>query len=170
MDSRILAVLDETDTHEMLRELVSSLGVILPCERCGLFLRNPINRLSKLTHLWYLRDEHRLIRANYWHKESPTLATNDPMFRKALIDRRALFISDISTENPGVVNVEYELANFGHKALIHAPIHFNGKMYGILEACVFEKPRMWTNDNRKIITYLQENIAPRVASYVLRRT
>jgi serine/threonine protein kinase len=155
---------------QMLGSLMGALGEVLPCERCALFLRNPANRLMKMTHLWNTRTDHPLARAEEWLQHSPSLAKEDPMFGEALVNPVALFIEDISTESSDVLNFEFERDNFGHSALIHAPVHYQGQMYGILEPCVFDKPRKWSAENKALVADVQEAIASVCADYVRTHT
>ena len=166
MDTNLLEALENKETDAALSFLVESLGELLPCERCALFLRNPDNGLSKMTHLWNSRPEHPLSRSDDWVAESPTLARDDPMFGEALVNPIALYIDYIEAEPADRVNLEFEREHFAHSALIHAPLHFQGQMVGILEPCVFDKPRHWSDDNKKLIAEIQEKIAPMCAEYV----
>jgi hypothetical protein len=78
----------------------------------------------------------------------------------------AVFVDDIETAGPDVLDLDYEQQHFGHRALIHAPIYWQGKLYGILEPCVFDKPHHWTDADREITAWTQEKIAPLVVEYL----
>ncbi len=80
----------------------------------------------------------------------------------------ALYVEDVTTAAPSLVNREYELKYFRHRALVHAPLYHEGLMYGILEPCVMEAARVWSSADREIIAMVQERIAPIAATYVAR--
>ena len=78
-----------------------------------------------------------------WVDEGPANAP-DPLYAAALMSPEALYIDDIETEPTGLINFEWELETFKHKALIHAPIYYQDRFYGILEPSVFGEPRNWS--------------------------
>jgi hypothetical protein len=50
--------------------------------------------------------------------------------------------------------------------LVHAPLYHDGLMYGVLEPCVMEVPRVWSAADREIVAMVQTRIAAMVATYV----
>jgi GAF domain-containing protein len=138
----------------------------ISADRCILFLRNPDDRRSKATHEWVRAPRFRFRRGDRgWVAPSATLLEDDPMFAEALRNPVALYIEDVEAADPALVNREYERA-FGHRALIHAPFYHAGKMFGILEPCVFDEPRVWSETDRLITAWVQERFAPHAAAYV----
>ena len=131
--------------------------------------RDPHSRRARATHAWQRKPEYALARDDAgWPVESPSLADDDPMFAMALGDPAALYIEDVLSADPALVNGPYEVAQFGHRALIHAPLYHDGLMYGILEPCMIEAPRAWSDADRAITAMVQEKIAPAVADHVAR--
>ena len=156
-----------TDTDTALSQLMKLLGEGLRCERCLLFLREPHSAKTRMTHQWVLSDEHAIKRDERgWVVESPTLPDVDPMYREALTNPAALFIDDIETADPVLVNAAFEREHFGHRALIHVPIHHHGLMYGIIEPCVFSEPRLWSDADRALVAFAQEQCLPATLEYV----
>ncbi len=154
---------------KLLGDLMPLLCKALDCDRCVLFLRDPHTRRSRATHAWERKPEYALTRVDYgWQEEPPSLVEDDPMFAEALRSPVALYIEDVTTADRSLVNREYELKYFRHRALVHAPLYHDGLMYGILEPCVMEAPRLWTSADREIIAVVQERIAPVAARYVAR--
>jgi GAF domain-containing protein len=170
MTDELLALLDsEAAPDDLLGDLVRVLGAALDCDRCVLFLRDPRSRRARATHGWQSRPDYALARADQgWREEPPALVHDDPMFAEALRNPAALFIEDVTTADPSLVNGPYELKHFRHRALVHAPLYHHGLMYGILEPSVMTEPRAWSPTDREIIATVQERIAPVAAEYVAR--
>ena len=151
----------------LLGALMRVLSEALGCDRCVLFLREPESRKSRATHAWERKPEYALARDDAgWQVEPESLPTEDPMFGEALRNPVALYIEDVTTADPALVNAEYELEHFKHRALVHAPIYHDGRMYGILEPCVIGAPRAWSAADRETVAQVQQRIAPAVAAYV----
>ena len=124
--------------------LMERLGRLLVCDRCLLFLRDPDSRLSRMTPEWARRPEFAFAREDRgWVVEAATLEENDPMFAAALRDPAALFIDDVLAADLALVNGPYEVENFGHRALIHAPLYHEDKIRRQ------DKDRTSTNSIRK---------------------
>lgn len=79
----------------------------------------------------------------------------------------AVFVEDILTASSETLNLAFEQKQFRHRALIHAPIYQDGQLFGIIEPCIFETPRVWTEWERFIIANSQDKIEPLAAAYVL---
>lgn len=150
----------------LLEALMPAIGRALDCERCLLFLRDPLRCRSRMTHGWWDKAEHAYERAAKWSKEPATLAAEDPLFAEALRNPRALFIDDIEGAAPGVLDVDYERTEFRHRALVHAPLYDNARCYGVLEPCVFDAPRRWSAKDRALVEWLQRQLGPIAAAYV----
>lgn len=165
-----LALLDgRTEADEALANLMPAVGRALKCDRCVLFLREPMSRRSRATHAWQRRPEYALARPDRgWQLESPSLPDIDPMFAEALRNPEALFIEDVMTANSSLLNRDYELEHFGHRALVHAPLHHDGLLYGVLEPCVMAAPRCWSVAEREFVARLQARLAPLAVAYVAR--
>jgi hypothetical protein len=101
-----------------------------------------------------------------WQPLSPTLAQEDPMFALALRDPEALYIDDVLAADPALVNGPYEVENFRHRGLIHAPLMADGLLWGILEPCVIQAPRHWTACDRAVTAWVQQRLTPLAIRYV----
>ncbi len=168
MTDDLRALLDgDAAPDALLGALMAALCEALDCDRCALFLRDPRSRLSRMTHVWQRRPEYALAReGSDWREESASLVEDDPMFAEALRNPAALYIEDVLSADPALVNGPYEVEHFGHRALVHAPLYHDGLMYGILEPCVMGAPRAWSDADRAIVTEVQERVAPAAAAYV----
>jgi GAF domain-containing protein len=170
MTDDLMALLSgDAAPEDLLLDLMPALAAALDCDRCVLFLRDPHSRRSRATHAWQRKPEYTLNREDKgWRKEPASLAVDDPMFAEALRNPAALFIEDIETADPSVLNRDYERQHFQHRALVHAPLYHEGLMYGILEPCVMATPRAWSDADRELIATVQAKIAPAAAAYVAR--
>lgn len=153
-------------TPRLFEAAMPAIGRALSCHRTLLFLRDPVSWQSACTHGWWDKPQHAFSRDRGWRKQSEELAMKDPMFAEAIVNPTALYIDDIETAGDDLVNVEYERNEFGHRALIHAPLFDGGKCYGILEPCVFDHARVWSNDDRDVTEWLQARMGPLAAAYV----
>jgi GAF domain-containing protein len=146
--------------------LMPALAKTLACDRCLLFLREPHRKWSICAHGWWDKPAHGFAREKSWRRQPADLPKIDPMFAEALRNPIALFIDDIETAGPAVLNLEYERRDFGHRALIHAPIYHDGLCYGVLEPCSMERPQAWTAGDRALIAWVQRRLGPLAADYV----
>jgi GAF domain-containing protein len=103
-----------------------------------------------------------------WKYEPLSLPDRDPMFAAALQAQPSLFVNDVETASPEVVNREFEAETFGHRALIHAHLCIERKLWGILQACTFDQPREWSRSDRQLIEQAVGWFAPCAMEYVNR--
>ena len=89
-----------------------------------------------------------------------------PLWAAAMRTEPPIFVEDVETASPQVVNKAFEQKNFGHRALIHAHLRCDGQLWGILQPCVFGKPRVWTEADRSIIGAVTEKLTSLAVSYV----
>lgn len=136
------------------------LGDVLSCDRCFLQVRHPQQRLYRI-FCWRRCDQYPDLSTAGWQPES-AWEQDDPMFAAALRTAPSIFINDIETADPAVLNADFERENFGHRALIHAHIAKDGELWGILQPCVFEHPRLWNERDRWIIEQVIEQLRPLV--------
>jgi GAF domain-containing protein len=170
---KILATDSEPDA--VFSALLPALGEVLQCDneaggsgvhRCFLYLRNPQTKFGKIAYCWRQSNCYPDVTDADWKAEPESLPKEDPLFAAALRTEPSIFVEDVETANPEVVNRDFERENFGHRALIHAHLCYEGQLWGILQPCVFEQPRVWTDRDRFIITQLEQKIAPLAVTYV----
>jgi GAF domain-containing protein len=154
-----------TDPDTLFRKLMPALCQMLDCDRCFLYLRDPVRRQGQITHC-YSRSSNFPDLTGSTSIEADDIETVDPLMAIAFRTPEPVFVEDIETAGAEIVNLDYERKAFGHRALIHVPLYWQGKLYGILEPCVFDAPRAWTADNRAVIAWLQEKLAPFAFAYV----
>src|SRR4051794_15428843 len=146
-----------------LNEAMRLYAAALDCERCILYCREPDLRRANTTHAWWSADPYAVTWESWfsdeWVDEGPPNA-EDPLFAAAIRDPKAIYIGDIENDATGLVNVEFEQRIFLHQALIHAPVYYNGKCYGILEPSVFGHPRDWSERDRTITEWMQAQLGP----------
>lgn len=136
----------------------------LQTDRCFLEVRNPQTRMHQ-NICWRRYLELPDTRTNGWQPEQEWEKA-DPMFAAALRTEDSIFVEDVETAEPTVLNREFERQYFGHRALIHAHICQDQQLWGILQPCIFGKPRLWSDFDRAVIHQLTEALTPIVVSYV----
>jgi GAF domain-containing protein len=156
----------EKPPHEIFAALLPALGELLQCDRCFLYVRNPRTQMGRVIECWRLSPNYPLILDPEWKSESDSLPQDDPLFAAALRTDPSIFIEDVETAAPNMVNREFEHRVFGHRALIHAHLCQEQQLWGILQPCVFEYPRVWTEDDRAVITQVEQQLTPLVVTYV----
>ena len=88
------------------------------------------------------------------------------MFAAALNCQPTVYVKDVTTADPQKVNRDFEAQEFGHRALIHAHLCESGELWGILQPCIFDRPRRWTDEDKQIIELAVNNITPLIKQYV----
>ncbi len=155
-----------SDPQTVFSALMPTVGEVLQCDRTFLYLRNPQTLYGKAAFCWRRSDEFPDVSEPDWKKEPTSLPKEDPMFAAAVRTEPSIFVEDVETASPEVVNLAFEQENFGHRALIHAHLCQDGGLWGILQPCIFGKPRIWTQKDRSIIAYLEKKITPLAVAYV----
>lgn len=147
--------------------LLPVLGDLLQCDRCFLYLRHPQTNIGKVVSCWCRSPEYPDVTDSDWKAEPTDLINNeDPLFAAALRAEPSIFVEDVETADPKVVNKDFERKNFGHRALIHAHLCDKNQLWGILQPCVFDQPRVWTETDREIISDVIDKLTPIVVNYV----
>lgn len=146
--------------------LVPGIAQILQCDRCFLYLRNPHTCVGKIIYCWVRSHKYPDITDLEWKREPESLVEEDPLFAAAVRTEASVFVEDVETASPEVLNRAFEQKYFGHRALIHAHLCDNGELWGILQPCVFGEPRVWTEFDHSIVTQVEKRIAPLAAAYV----
>lgn len=153
-------------TPEVFFALLPVLGEVLQCDRSFLYLRNPATQIGKVVNCWCRSPEYPDVTDSDWKKEPESLAKEDPLWAAAVRTEPSIFVEDVETASPEVVNKAFEQKNFGHQALIHAHLIYDGQLWGILQPCVFNQPRVWTEKDRQVIAQVTEKLAPMAVTYV----
>lgn len=169
-DIALKAVLDkislESEPDAVFSDLMPALCEVLQCDRCFLYLRSPHTRMGKVPYCWRRSPEYPEVFDADWKEEPESLPDEDPLFAAALRAEPSIFVEDVETASPDVVNKDFERQNFGHRALIHAHLCQDSQLWGVLQPCVFGQPRVWTEEDRIVIAKVTEKIAPLAVAYV----
>ncbi len=159
-------LLPTQEVEDILSKLVKAIAENLKVDRCFLYVRNPETRFGRAAFCYCRNPEILDVSSDRWQKESLDLETEDPMFAAALNCRPSIYIEDVKIANPQVVNRDFEAREFGHRALIHAHLCEEEKLWGVLQPCVFNRPRQWTIEDRQIIEMVVDRATPFVKQYV----
>ncbi len=146
---------------------VKAIAQHLQVDRCFLYIRDPQSRYGRAAFCYCRRSDIPNVTSDKWEQEKPEdLEAKDPMFAAALGCKPTIYVEDVETANPEVVNRDFEAKEFGHRALIHAHLCEAGKLWGILQPCVFNNPRHWTEGDREFINLAVDKLTPLVKQYV----
>ncbi|MEG4027912.1 MULTISPECIES: GAF domain-containing protein [unclassified Microcoleus] len=160
-------ILSDTKTpDDVFSALLPALGEVLNCDRVFLYLRNPETQRGRVPYCWRRNSNFPEIGDAEWKKEPESLGEEDPLFAAALRTEPSIFVEDVETANPEVVNKNFEAKEFGHRALIHAHLCADGLLWGVLQPCMFDLPRVWTDFDRQVIAAVTEKISPLAVAYV----
>ena len=146
--------------------LVPALGEVLNCDRVFLYLRNPETQRGRVPYCWRRNSKYPDVTGTEWKKEPESLGEEDPLFAAALRTKPSIFVEDVETASPEVVNKDFEAKVFGHRALIHAHLCSDGLLWGVLQPCIFDRPRVWTDFDRQVIAAVTEKISPLAVAFV----
>lgn len=154
------------NTDQILLELMTVIAEVLAADRCFLYVRDPKTSLSKVAFCFCRNPEVPDLTSDRFQPDSFGLEAKDPLFAAALNCRPTVFVNDIETADPQVVNRNFEKKQFGHRALIHAHLCSGGNLWGILQPCVFAFPRQWTDLDRQLMEMAVNRATPLVKKYV----
>lgn len=162
--ARLDAVFTEhREPEAVFKALLPAVCEVLEADRCFLQVRQPVKRLYRI-FCWRRRNEFPDLSTPTWQPEEPW-EKEDPMFAAALRAAPSIFVEDIETADPKILNAEFERQSFGHRALIHAHICQDGILQAILQPCLFEQPRVWSEFDRWVIAEVIDRVKPFVVSY-----
>lgn len=166
-----LTVLQHLDLSRPLGEILDQtlpiLGDQLQCDRVFLYLRSPLHQVGRVPFCWRKSEAIPLIYDPEWKLEPRWLPRQDPMFAAALQCQPSLFIDDVEMADPRVVNRNYERQTFGHRALIHAHLCRDKKLWGILQPCVFAYPHPWSRADRLLMKQVISWLTPLAVEFVI---
>jgi GAF domain-containing protein len=167
LPSSITHLLTASQTPEALfHALMPALGEFLDCDRCFLYLREPTTRMGRVPFYWVRHAGIPIAYDKDWKLEPASLPDDDPLFAAALRTEPSIFVEDVETASPDVLNREFERQSFGHRALIHAHLCEDEQLWGVLQPCLFGRPRQWTLAEQQAIDQLVQLITPQAIAYI----
>lgn len=163
----IAQVFTEAQTPEALfSALMPVLGESLDCDRCFLYLRDPQTRMGRVPFCWFRDASIPKVYDKQWKVEPETLPLEDPMFAAALRTDPSITVNDVETVSTGVLNRQFEQKSFGHRALIHAHLCHQNRLWGVLQPCVFNSPKNWSDEEQQLVEQVVRLITPHAIHYV----
>lgn len=151
---------------EVVNAALGQLGRQLQCDRVFLYLRSPQTGLGRVPFCWRQVEAVPLVYDPAWKAEPASLPNEDPLFAAALQGQPSIFVDDIKSASPAVLNYEFECQTFGHRALIHAHLWADHQLWGILQACMLDRPRPWSPGDRRVIDQVVAAFTPFARVYV----
>lgn len=153
---------------ETLNDIVQTVGMALNADRCFLYVRQPDQQRGRTAFCWRKNDDvpdKNTIQPD-WQPDTTDLPAEDPLIRAGLNRQPSVYVDDVEMATPDVLNRAFEQETFGHRALIHAHIQQDGQLWGILQPCMFDGPRHWTDDEKTQIEAILPRLQPVIAAYV----
>ncbi|HEY9663896.1 MAG TPA: GAF domain-containing protein [Allocoleopsis sp.] len=150
-----------SDPEALFTALLPEVCQILQTDRCFLMLRQPATRRYRIL-CWRRKPDYPDISTDGWQDEGEW-EQEDPLFAAALQGEESIFVPDVETADPSVLNREFERQNFKHRALIHAHLWQDGQLWGVLQPCIFGQPRDWSEADRLLIDQIVQRLTPIVA-------
>ena len=162
---------NDTSLAKTLEEVNLAIANILQVDRCFLYVRNPQTRYGQPAFCYCRNPKVPDVSSDRWELEQPeNLEQVDPMFAAALNCQPSIYVEDVETADPQVVNRDFEAQEFGHRALIHVHLCQDEKLWGIWQPCTFNRPRRWTPGDKQIIEAIANKYTSLVKQYVLANT
>ncbi len=146
--------------------LMPALGESLDCDRCFLYLRDPQTQMGRVPFCWIRNDSVPRVYDRDWKVEPESLPLEDPMFAAALRTSPSITVNDVETASPEVLNRQFEQESFGHRALIHAHLCHDNLLWGVLQPCVFNSPKHWSDQEQQLVDRVASLITPYAIRYV----
>ncbi|AQG79026.1 histidine kinase [Spirosoma montaniterrae] len=159
-------IMKEYNPEKTLNGVVDIVGSTLNADRCFLYVRQPDKERGRIAFQWRKDNSIPDVIQPDWQTDTTSLPQEDPLFRAAIELRPSVYVDDVETASPDVLNRAFEHKTFGHRALIHAHIQQDGQLWGILQPCVFGQPRLWTIDEQTQIEAILPRLQPIIAAYV----
>ncbi|MBC6699609.1 GAF domain-containing protein [Hymenobacter puniceus] len=154
-----------SDPQAGLLHALELVGTFLDADRCFLYVRDPAVGRGRIALCWR-RTNDIPNPIHDWQDDTTELPQQDPLFRAALSVQPSVFVEDVETAPPTVLNRAFEHETFGHRALIHAHITEEGQLWGILQPCLFSTPRHWTAEERAAIKIILPLLVAPVKAYM----
>ena len=149
-----------------LNRVVEQVGRALNADRCFLYLRQPLLKRGRVAMCWRKNDTIPDALQFDWREDTNGLPDKDPLFRAAITLQPSVYVDDVETAGPDVLNQEFEAENFGHRALIHAHVTGEGQLWAVLQPCLFGQPRHWTDDEKTQMEAILPRLQPVIAAFV----
>ncbi len=134
-----------------LQKAVEKIGRYLGADRCFLYVRQPDRQRGRTAFQWRRNETIPDVLQPEWQPDTTDLPKEDPLIRAGLAMQSSVYIEDVEKAGPDVLNRDFEQRMFGHRALIHAHVQADGQLWGILQPCVFGRPRQWSPSERAYI-------------------
>ncbi|NDJ17560.1 GAF domain-containing protein [Myxacorys almedinensis] len=167
LDCERLVKRSEGSSDVLLSELMGAIADFLQCDRCFLYLRQPQTCLGRVPFCWVRSADVPVVYDEAWKPEPTCLFTGeDPLFAAALRLDPSIFIDDVETASADQLNRQFERENFGHRALIHAHLHSDNQLWGVLQPCFMRQPHAWTDSEQAVIEQVVQSITPIAVNYV----
>lgn len=156
----------DMSSDQKLNAMLAVLVAALQTDRAFIYMRDPDRGMTAYTHLATTRPDWGHFALKSWSREPNPDTLNEPMLKSAFRSDKVHFVDDIETAPDGMINRALERSYFGHRALIHAPLHHQTRFYGILETAMKDTPRIWSAQTQDLIHWMQPRVARACSDYL----
>ncbi len=149
-----------------LNEAMQIIGEGLSADRCFLYVRQPNQERGRIAFCWRKDGQIDQVFQPDWIADTTDRSQTDPMNRISLDSKEPVYVDDVKTSGPGVLNQAFSQDTFGHRAFIQAPIQAYGQLWGILVPSIFGESHSWTNDEKSQIEAILPRLQPMIEEFV----
>ena len=152
-------------SDKTLNEAMQVVGQHLGADRCFLYVRQPDKERGRIAFCWRKDGEIDQVFQPDWLPDTTDYPQTSPMNQINLNSREPVYVDDVKTSGPGVLNQVFSQDTYGHRAFIQAPLRQDGKLWGILVPSIFGESHTWTDDEKKAIEAILPRLQPIVEEF-----
>jgi len=147
-------------------EVIQRVGEALHVDRGFIAVRDPPKQRCRIAFVWRHDESVPAVAFGMEWNDENGITEEDPLYRAALACRPSVYVTDIETALPDVLNRAYEVRYFGHRAFIHGHIVQDGQLLGTIELSMIDRSREWTEADRLFIEHLLPLLADPIKKFV----
>lgn len=161
---------ESQEATTIFNSLMVAMVELLQCDRCLLYLRDPLLKMGQILHCHCVHPEIPNLQDSKPYLEPVYLAAKNPLFAAALQCERNIFLNRIDSVSFNQSDFDFFQKKYeGQQSLIQAHICSQNELWGIFQASQFKRPRPWTKFDRDLTTTIVDKITPLATMHVKRK-
>lgn len=152
-------------SDKTLNEAMKLIGEHIGADRCFLYVRQPNQERGRIAFCWRKDGEIDQVFQPDWLPDTTDRPQTDPMNRISLDSKEPVYVDDVKTSGPGVLNQVFSQDTYGHRAFVEAPIRQSGQLWGILVPSIFGESHTWTDDEKSEIEAILPRLQPLIEEF-----